>query len=245
MFRLLFFFSDDLKSTVNPSCFSNCLKPQDPLQPAPSPVGEGWGEGILQIAAIFPNTLTAPIQALRLVALSLTLSHWREDGAAVRIKGSARKTGCAGCFLFFRRPEINGCKSKLLFKPPVTVKPAATRSLPRGGGLGRGHSPNFGNLSQHSTAPIQALRLVALSLALSHGREDGAAVGIKGFARKTNCSGCFFSFQTAYNQWQTQESRRPHVGCVRYARVLHFPSNPNPPRACLAAHTLPTGSKVV
>ncbi|AZR60752.1 hypothetical protein ELB75_02500 [Eikenella corrodens] len=45
------------------------------LQSAPSPVGEGWGEGILQIAAIFPNTLTAPIQALRLVALSLALSH--------------------------------------------------------------------------------------------------------------------------------------------------------------------------
>ena len=148
-------------------------------------------------------------------------------------------------FFLFRRPEINGCKPKLFFKPPATAKPAATCSLPRGGGLGRGHSPNFGNLSQHSTAPIQALRLVALSLALSHGREDGAAVGIKGFARKTNCSGCFFSFQTAYNQWQTQESRRPHVGCVRYARVLHFPSNPNPPRACLAAHTLPTGSKVV
>ena len=141
MCRLLFYFSDDLKSTVNPSCFSNCLKPQDPLQPAPSPVGEGWGEGILQVAATFPNTLTAPIQTLRFVALSLTLSHWREDGAAVRIKGSARKTGCAGCFLFFRRPEINGCKSKLLFKPPVTVKPAATFSLPRGGGLGRGHSP--------------------------------------------------------------------------------------------------------
>ena len=50
---------------------------------APSPVGEGWGEGILPIAATFPNTLTAHIQALRLVALSLALSHGREDGAAV------------------------------------------------------------------------------------------------------------------------------------------------------------------
>ena len=128
--------------------FSDDLQYLNPLQPAPSPVGEGWGEGIPQIAAIFPNTLTAPIQALRLVALSLALSHGREDGVAVGIKGSARKTGCAGCFLFFRRPEINSCKSKLLFKPPVTVKPAATYSLPRGGGLGRGYSPNFGNLSQ-------------------------------------------------------------------------------------------------
>ena len=56
------------------------------LQPAPSPVGEGWGEGILRIAAIFPNTAISPIQALRLVALSLTLSHGREDGVAVGIK---------------------------------------------------------------------------------------------------------------------------------------------------------------
>ena len=51
-------------------------------------MGEGWGEGILQIAAIFPNILTAQIQALLLVALSLTLSHGREDGVAVGIKGS-------------------------------------------------------------------------------------------------------------------------------------------------------------
>ena len=64
-------------------------------------MGEGWGEGILQVAATFPNTLTAPIQTLRFVALSLTLSHGREDGAAVRIKGSVRKIGCADCFFPF------------------------------------------------------------------------------------------------------------------------------------------------
>ena len=103
--QAVFYFSDDLKSTaVNPSYFSNCLKPQNSLQPAPSPVGEGWGEGILRILATFPNPLTTSIQALRLVALSLALSHEREDGAAVGIKGSARKIGCAGCFLLFRRP---------------------------------------------------------------------------------------------------------------------------------------------
>ncbi|ENT1514517.1 hypothetical protein DMV65_11815, partial [Neisseria gonorrhoeae] len=39
------------------------------------PVGEGRGEGILQVAATFPNNSTAPIQALRLVALSPALSH--------------------------------------------------------------------------------------------------------------------------------------------------------------------------
>ncbi|WP_167390287.1 hypothetical protein [Neisseria sicca] len=34
------------------------------------------------------------------------------------------------------------------FRRPTTPEPAATRSLPRGGGLGRGYSPNCGNLSQ-------------------------------------------------------------------------------------------------
>ncbi|HGO7373113.1 TPA: hypothetical protein ACLAV5_002116, partial [Neisseria meningitidis] len=53
--QAVFYFSSDLKSTlVNPSRFSNCLQPQNLLQPTPSPVGEGWGEGILRIAAIFP-----------------------------------------------------------------------------------------------------------------------------------------------------------------------------------------------
>ena len=132
---------------------------------------------------------------------------------------------------FFRRPAPP--ESAVTFPSPV--EEGWREGLPR-------ISAIFPNTL---TTSIQALRLVALSLALSHGREDGAAVGIKGFARKTNCSGCFFSFQMPYNQWQTQESRHPHVGCVRYARVLHFPCTPNPPRACLTVHTLPMGSKVV
>ena len=87
---------------ANPSCFSNYLKPQNLPQSAPSLVGEGWGEGILQISATFPNNSTTEIQALRLVALSLTLSHGREDGVAVGVKGSVRKTGCIGCFFPFQ-----------------------------------------------------------------------------------------------------------------------------------------------
>ncbi|ENX9020890.1 hypothetical protein C1014_10350, partial [Neisseria gonorrhoeae] len=54
-------------------------QPKNLPQSAPSPVGEGRGEGILRVAATFPNNLTAPIQALRLVALSPALSH-RERG---------------------------------------------------------------------------------------------------------------------------------------------------------------------
>ncbi|ENZ8978440.1 hypothetical protein ACE29A_002109, partial [Neisseria gonorrhoeae] len=68
--QVAFYFSDDLKSTVNPSCFSNRLQPQNLPKPTPSPVGEGRGEGILRMVAIFPNTFAAQIQALRLVALS-------------------------------------------------------------------------------------------------------------------------------------------------------------------------------
>jgi len=75
----------------NPCCwyfrhsFSDDLQRLNSLQPAPSPVGEGWGEGILQILATFPNTLTAQIQALRFVTLSLTLSH-----------GERGRSGCWG-----------------------------------------------------------------------------------------------------------------------------------------------------
>ena len=151
-----FCFSDDLKSTAaNPSCLSNYLKSQNPLQPAPSPVEEGWGEGIPRMAATFINTLTIPIQALRLVALSLTLSHGREDGWLLRL-GVLQKNGCAGCFFAFQTTCINGCKSKLLFKPPATAKSAAI-CPPRGGGLGRGPFPNRGNLSQHPNRPNTSL----------------------------------------------------------------------------------------
>ena len=96
------------------------------------------------------------------------------------LKGSARKTGCAGCFLFFRRPEINGCKSKLLFKSPATVKPAATCPLPRGEGLGRGHSPNRGNLSQYPNRPNTSLAACyPLSNSLPRGERTGWLFGLR------------------------------------------------------------------
>ncbi|ENX4905935.1 hypothetical protein ABMK50_002000, partial [Neisseria gonorrhoeae] len=46
-------------TVVNPICFSNRLQPQNLPQPTPSPVGEGRGGGILQVAATFPNNSTA------------------------------------------------------------------------------------------------------------------------------------------------------------------------------------------
>ena len=113
----------------------------------------------------------------------------------VGIKDSARKTGCVGCFLLFGRPKINGCKSKLLFKLPVTAKPAVTRSLPCGGGLGRGNSPNCGNLSQYPNCPNTSLA-ACCPLSSSLPRERGrVTVGVKGSARKIGCAGCFLLFR--------------------------------------------------
>ena len=44
--QAVFYFSDDLQSTAgNPICFLNCLKPQNLLQPSPSPRGGGLGRG--------------------------------------------------------------------------------------------------------------------------------------------------------------------------------------------------------
>ncbi|HFC1246224.1 TPA: hypothetical protein ACFB7F_002204, partial [Neisseria gonorrhoeae] len=57
----------------------------------------------------------------------------------------------------FQTTCINGCKSNLFFKPPATAKPAATCSLPCGGGPGRGHSPSCGNLSQQLNRPNTSL----------------------------------------------------------------------------------------
>ena len=47
-------------------------------------------------------------------------------------------------------------------------------------------------------AQIQALRLVALSLALSHGREDGVAVGVKVCYKENRLCVLFFTFQTTF-----------------------------------------------
>ncbi|EMU2561682.1 hypothetical protein LV337_001984, partial [Neisseria gonorrhoeae] len=80
------------------------LQPQNLPQSAPSPVGEGWGEGILRMVAIFPNTFAAQIQTLRLVALSPALSHGREDYEARRqARGLGRHCCCGFGRGFIRR----------------------------------------------------------------------------------------------------------------------------------------------
>ena len=54
--------------TFQMTCINGCKpklpfkspKSPNPLQPAPSPVGEGWGEGIPRILVTFPNTPNRP-----------------------------------------------------------------------------------------------------------------------------------------------------------------------------------------
>ena len=77
------FFRRPTSTAVNPSCFSNCQKPQNPLHPALPPWGRAGERAFPEFRQPFPTLQPLKIQALRLVALSLTLSHGREDGAAV------------------------------------------------------------------------------------------------------------------------------------------------------------------
>ena len=115
------------------------------------------------------------------------------------MKGSARKIGCTGCFLFFRRSEINGCKPKLCFKLPEIAKSAATRSLPCGGGLGRGHSPKSRQSFPTPKSPqIQALRLVALSLTLSHGERGRGGLGLRVLQGKQVVQAAFYFSDDLY-----------------------------------------------
>ncbi len=134
-------------------------------------------------------------------------------------------TACAGCFLFFIRPEING-KSKLLFKPPATAKSAAIRSLPRGGGPGRGHSPSCGNLSQQLNRPNTSLAACCpLSSSLPQGERTGRLLGLRFAARKTGCAGCFLFF------------RRPEINGCKSNLFFKPPATAKPAATC----SLPCG----
>ena len=167
-------------------------------------MGEGWGEGILQIAATFPNTSTVQIQALRLVALSLTLSHGREDGVAVGIKGSSKKTSVQAAFCFSDDLQSTAANLSCLSNRQNSQNLLQPTPSSVGKGWGEGIPRISAIFPNTLTAPIQALRLVTLSLTLSRGREDGVAVGTKASQGNGLCR-LLFTFQTTCNQrLQTQ-----------------------------------------
>ena len=173
-------------TVVNPSCFSNCLKPQNPLQPAPSPWGRVGERVFSQIAAIFPNTLTTQIQALRLVALSLTLSHGREDGVAVGIKGSARKQVVQATFCFSDDLQSTAVNPSCLSNYLKPQNPLQSAPSPVGEGRGEGILPNRDNLSQFPNRPpnTSLAACYPLSNSLPRGERTGWLLGLRGSARK-------------------------------------------------------------
>ena len=66
------------------------------------------------------------------------------------------------------------------FRRPATPESAVTRSLPRGGGLGRGHSQNGGNLSQYLNPPNTSLAACCpLSSSLPRGERMGWLLGLR------------------------------------------------------------------
>ena len=158
----------------------------------------------------------------------------------------------------------------MLFKPPATAKSAAICSLPCGGGLGRGHSPSCGNLSQHPNRPNTSLAACyPLSNSLPRGERTGWLLGLRIPQGKRVCSLLFLLFRrpfkrpiqatcillfSKYNQNQPSAtvqaafpilatraaSRSPHVGCVRYARTRSPFSLQPQPTACVPCDTHPT-----
>ena len=84
------------------------------------------------------------------------------------------------------------------FRRPATLESAATYSLPRGGGLGRGHSPNGGNLSQYPNRPNTSLAACCpLSNSLPRGERTGRLLGLKVLRGNRLCR-LLFTFQTTF-----------------------------------------------
>ena len=82
------------------------------------------------------------------------------------------------------------------FRRPATLESAVTCSLSRGGGVGRGHSPNCGNLSQHPNRPNTSLTACCpLSNSLPRERGWGGCWGLRVLQGKQIVQAAFFLFR--------------------------------------------------
>ncbi len=133
-----------------------------------------------------------------------------------------KKIACAGCFLFFIRPEING-KSKLLFKPPATAKSAAIRSLPCGGGFGRGHFSSCGNSPPLKKFPNRPNTSLAAYCPLSNSLPQGERTMMPAGGLLLGISESSFP-----RKW---ESRNPNA-----ARIYRRNRNPTDPDSRLSGN---------
>ena len=147
----------NLPNTSLAACcpLSNSLPFRQPATPEPAatrslPRGGGLGRGHSSNCSNLSQHPNRPNTSLAACCpLSGSLPRGERTGRLLGLRVLQGKQIVQAAFFLFRRPVINGCKPKLLFKLLETAKPAAICSLPRGGGLGRGHSPNCGNLSQY------------------------------------------------------------------------------------------------
>ena len=150
MFRLLFFFSDDLQSMANPrkpspSCRVCAVRTRSPFSLQPQPT------------ACVPCG-THPT-----------------DGFKGRLKKRSRRLFHLPCDKRLPEKFLPLMFRAFFFRRPATLESAVTCSLPRGGELGRGHSPNRDNLSQHSNRPNTSLAAccpLSNSLPRERGRGD-------------------------------------------------------------------------
>lgn len=106
MCRLLFTFQTTCNQWLQTqAAFPNYLQPQNPLQPAPSPVGEGRGEGTPRMAAIFPKLPNRPNTSLAACCpLSSSLPRGERTGWLLGLRIPQGKRVCSLLFLLFRRP---------------------------------------------------------------------------------------------------------------------------------------------
>ena len=85
----------------------------------------GWIQAVCKRLLIFQLFLFVAVYTSLTACCPLSNSLPRERGrVAVGIKGSARKTGCAGCFLLFRRPfkrSRQAACTLIIFKNPIKI----------------------------------------------------------------------------------------------------------------------------
>ena len=127
---------------------------------------------------IFPATPTRRVRALR-----HTPCRWVQRSSEKRL----RRLLHLPCDKRLPEKFLPLIFRAFFFRRPATPESAAICSLPRGGGLGRGHSPNCSNLPQHPNRPNTSLAACCpLSNSLPRGERTGWLLGFKGAATLTH-----------------------------------------------------------
>ncbi len=193
-----------------------------PAATCPLPRGGGLGRGHSPSCGNLSQHLHRPNTSLGACCpLSSSLPRGERTGWLLELRVLQGKQVVQVAFLLFRRPEINVCKSKLLFKLPETAKPAATCPLPRGGGLGRGHSPSCGNLSQHLHRPNTSLGACCpLSSSLPRGERTGWLLELRVLQGKQVVQVAFLLF------------RRPEINVCKSKLLFKLPETAKPAATC-------------